>query len=389
MERHSFLRSNKLLAFIRILRSCIAPLLLRNQNCCATCKSSYFWADSRKECSKGSRTALTLGASPRGVKVRAEVREVTMSNENSLRPHGVERNVWRERWGQVHPEMRHFEAEILSKQAFTWTAGKSVSVDRQPRAGRTDFKHCHRWHTIALHTQGANSQTELWYNRGSRHSIGSTLGRLMLIPACRELEGWSNYQERTGHVFVLLNPSAIDSEQYEGTKAGFFDLPFCAKLNDGFVASRMRALNIALKNSGQMSRLHIDILSCEIWIHLLRRFCQKPIRAPRGGLSSHRLRQISVFIEENLGEDIGLVSLAQLIGYSQGHFCRAFRESMGISPHQYIIQRRVELAKRLLVSNDNNTIADVALACGFGSQSLLTKHFHAAVGTTPWRFRKA
>jgi AraC family transcriptional regulator len=210
----------------------------------------------------------------------------------------------------------------------------------------------------------------------------------MLIPACHELEGWSDYPERIRHVFILLNPNVIYPEYHGAAADHHFDLPFCADLNDGFVAGRMRALNVELSEPGNMSRLHVDFLSCEIAIHLIRRLCHAPIRAARGGLSPRRLRQVSEFIEENLAKDIGLDSLAQIVGYSQGHFCRAFRESMGISPHQYIIQRRVELAKRLLLGA-GSTIADVALTCGFGSQSQLTKHFHATVGVTPWRFRKA
>jgi hypothetical protein len=71
----------------------------------------------------------------------------------------------------------------------------------------------------------------------------------------------------------------IDPERYEVSEGGCFDLPFLADLKDGFVASRMHALNLELSDPRHTSRLYVDLLSCEISLHLIRRFCQYLRRA--------------------------------------------------------------------------------------------------------------
>jgi AraC family transcriptional regulator len=82
-----------------------------------------------------------------------------------------------------------------------------------------------------------------------------------------------------------------------------------------------------------------------------------------------------------------LADLADVAGMSQFHFSRMFKQSMGISPHQYLLQQRVEQAKQLL-KGKKLAIAEIALQCGFNSQSHLSKHFREATGMTPSDYRK-
>jgi len=70
------------------------------------------------------------------------------------------------------------------------------------------------------------------------------------------------------------------------------------------------------------------------------------------------------------------------------HFSRTFKQSMGVSPNNYIVARRIEKAKKLL-ANSNSLIADIALQVGFASQSHFTTMFRRLTGTTPKIFRRA
>jgi len=153
------------------------------------------------------------------------------------------------------------------------------------------------------------------------------------------------------------------------------------------IVSNLRALRSELSDPGILGRLYIDSLSSEIAIRLARKHSPKPVKPKRGGLPPRRLRQVQDYIEANLSQEITLSDLAAVAGTSSAHFCRAFHKSVGLPSHQYLIRRRVELAKRLLV-REKMPIVDVALEAGFGNQSHLTKHFHRLVGTTPWRFRQ-
>ena len=82
-----------------------------------------------------------------------------------------------------------------------------------------------------------------------------------------------------------------------------------------------------------------------------------------------------------------LTDLAAVARMSQFHFSRLFKQSMGMSAHQYILQQRVERAKQLL-KHSKVAIAEIALQCGFNSQSHLGKYFRKFTGVTPSKYRQ-
>lgn len=69
------------------------------------------------------------------------------------------------------------------------------------------------------------------------------------------------------------------------------------------------------------------------------------------------------------------------------YFCRSFKQSTGITPHRYVLQRRMELAKRLL-EQSSGYLAEIARQVGFADQSQFTRVFHRIVGMTPSEYRK-
>ncbi|MEM8832224.1 MAG: helix-turn-helix domain-containing protein [Cyanobacteria bacterium P01_G01_bin.19] len=91
--------------------------------------------------------------------------------------------------------------------------------------------------------------------------------------------------------------------------------------------------------------------------------------------------------QENLSRSIKLEDLATYVRISKFHFSRLFKKSLGISPHQYVMQQRIELAKQLL-SKSNLSISDIALESGFNSHAHLSKYFHQFVGMTPTAYRQ-
>lgn len=108
--------------------------------------------------------------------------------------------------------------------------------------------------------------------------------------------------------------------------------------------------------------------------------------ASRGGLPPHQLTKAKAFFEERLGEDVTLDDVARHIGVSPRHFARAFRQSVGLPPHQWLLRRRIERARELLKSSDS-PIAQVAVICGFADQSHFTSTFRRSTGVTPARYR--
>lgn len=299
---------------------------------------------------------------------------------------GPSSSVAKEQAIQAIDELRRFDADVLMKRCESWIGGNAVLMDRQPYTSRTEFSHCLKRHALALHLEGANTQAELRYDDGPRMRTGCTLGQVMFIPSQHRLEGWSDFPIKVRHVVVLLDEALIDSELHEEEGIESLDLQFHLDLHDGIITRCMRAVQAELENPGYLGRLYVEGLSCEIAARLVRRHAAEPDAPQRGGLAPRRLRQVKEYIEANRSKEITLGKLATIAGVSKAHFCRAFKISVGIASHRYIVGRRVELAKRLLVES-KMPIAEVALAAGFGDQSHFTRHFRYLVGITPWRFR--
>ena len=100
------------------------------------------------------------------------------------------------------------------------------------------------------------------------------------------------------------------------------------------------------------------------------------------GLAPGIKRRISEYIDSHLGENISLDSMAELAGLSVYHFSRAFRQSTGLAPHGYLLQRRIEHAAHLL-SRTELPLSEIALAVGFSDHSHFARHFRRLTGTTP------
>ena len=108
----------------------------------------------------------------------------------------------------------------------------------------------------------------------------------------------------------------------------------------------------------------------------------------RTGLSRAQRQKILNYIDQNLDQDLSLKKLAGCLQLSSHYFAHLFKQSMRISPHQYVITQRVEWAKRLLVQADIS-IAEIAYQVGFSNQAHLNRHFKRCVGITPGQFRRS
>jgi AraC family transcriptional regulator len=108
----------------------------------------------------------------------------------------------------------------------------------------------------------------------------------------------------------------------------------------------------------------------------------------RGGLSPWQVRKVMCHIEAHLDRSIRNEDLAALVSLNPSHFGRAFRNSFGEPPHEYVIRRRVERAQGLMLSTDAS-LSDIALECGLADQSHLTRLFRRIVGESPRAWRRA
>jgi len=102
----------------------------------------------------------------------------------------------------------------------------------------------------------------------------------------------------------------------------------------------------------------------------------------RGGLAPARANRVCEYINSHLQENIALEVLAGIAQLSVHHFARAFRQTLGMPPHNYIVQRRVEHAQQLL-RNTDLPVSEIAIVAGFTDQSHLARHFRTITGVSP------
>jgi len=145
-----------------------------------------------------------------------------------------------------------------------------------------------------------------------------------------------------------------------------------------------------LRDENVVGRLYADSVASLLALQLIRRYGSlKDVRIRKGGMAPHKLRRAIKFITDNLDQeqDIALAVVAEEVGMSRFHFSRAFKQSMGLSPINYIAQQRIERAKKLLTETDL-PIAEIALRAGVSGQSHFTTFFRRLVGATPRSFRR-
>lgn len=106
-----------------------------------------------------------------------------------------------------------------------------------------------------------------------------------------------------------------------------------------------------------------------------------------GGLAPWQLRRAREHIAAHLAEPLPIEQLAAVARLSASHFARAFRVSVGMSPHAYIMHERIEQAKRLMLETDE-PIREIALCCGLGDQAHLTRLFTRGEGLSPAAWRR-
>jgi AraC family transcriptional regulator len=108
----------------------------------------------------------------------------------------------------------------------------------------------------------------------------------------------------------------------------------------------------------------------------------------RGGLATWQARRTLAYIEANLASKMEIDDLANVVALSRSHFSRAFKHSVGLSPMEYVVVRRVERAKTI-IRETKEPLAEVALACGFADQAHLNRRFRDVVGVSPGRWRRS
>ncbi|PIK71301.1 AraC family transcriptional regulator [Methylobacterium frigidaeris] len=250
--------------------------------------------------------------------------------------------------------------------------------DNRARYDRPDH------HTLSLYLEGGEGVV-----REDGAVSGGGPDKLCLLPAGHESRWLIGGPLRMVHLYVApetLAYQAVSALDVDPRTVSLRELTFA---EDPATAMLMRGAVLPLDWAAGADRMALGA-ACHLLLHaLLRRHAGSGgTRAVKGGLSPSVRRRIAELIEARLGEALTLEVLAEEAGLSTFHFAKMFKASFGLAPHRYVTERRIARAKDLLVEG-RASLAEIALTCGFASQSHFTRRFAQATGLTPAAWRGA
>jgi AraC family transcriptional regulator len=245
----------------------------------------------------------------------------------------------------------------------------------------TAFNH----HEISLPFRGSFTTTRLT-EIGDQQTIQRTPGTLCVVPAYQPIS--FNWEEQVECVTMQLDPALLARIAAESSHTKQIELRTLGNIDDPFMWQIGLALLEESQAEAPVGRLYAESLANTLAFHLLKNYTVNGHQAQSfvGGLAGNKLRRATEFINANLSEDVTLSEIAETVELSPYHFSRAFKRTTGLTPQQYLMQRRVERAKQLL-SKIELPIVEISAQVGFKNQSHFTTFFRRLTSMTPkaWR----
>jgi len=163
-------------------------------------------------------------------------------------------------------------------------------------------------------------------------------------------------------------------------------------VEDAVLTAGVEAIQREAYAPGLGGQLYAQAIAAQLGLHLLRNYAELEVRErpDAGKLSPRQRARLAEYIDSHLDQTLELAQLADVAGLGLSAFARRFRASFGCAPYAYVLERRVERARRLLV-DPTRALKQVAADCGFADQAHMTRVFKARLGVTPgaWRAHSA
>jgi AraC family transcriptional regulator len=188
---------------------------------------------------------------------------------------------------------------------------------------------------------------------------------------------------------LSLEPERLAKIAYESVTTERVELIPHYAMQDPFIDHIGKSLTAELTEDRFGSQLLVDSLTIALSIHLLRHYSngRKPLHDYQRGLPKRKMQRAIAYIHDHLAEDLTIAAISDELEMSQYYFSRLFKQAIGVSPYQYVIEQRIEAAKQLLKKTPL-PISAISERVGFANQNQLTIQFRNLTGTTPSNYRK-
>jgi AraC family transcriptional regulator len=207
-----------------------------------------------------------------------------------------------------------------------------------------------------------------------------------MILSRRQVEEWVRLTDV--HLLTLSISAAAITAACDGAWRDV-ELRSTPHLVDARVRDLVSAVNAERIEEFPSGRLFMESVEQALAAVLVSRYAVKcgSVQTHRGGLPPARLRRVLELVHAKIGDELTLPEMAAAAELSTAHFSQVFRKSTGESPHQFVVRRRVERAKKML-RTPGARVLDVALACGFKTQQHFARVFRYLCGASPTEYRR-
>lgn len=268
---------------------------------------------------------------------------------------------------------------LVSSKGLDW---HGIHIEKGENDGFTPDDVTVTQHYFAMNT-GPAMQWE-WKDGSTFKTHCYETGELWVNPA-----GVPFSHRISGHnqfVLLTLEPQKLTDLMPEGSSSEYKVFRRQHRSRDKHLQMLIQALLIEAEMGGPNGQLYVDSLSTALSAHFVNHYSvEQPGNLVTPYTSERqRFENVIAYIEAHLTEDIGLSDLALQAGLSKFHFSRLFKQTVGLTPHKYVIKRRIEQAAQQL--KQGQSITQVAHQFGFSDQSHFTRVFKQIKGSTPRQF---
>ena len=286
-----------------------------------------------------------------------------------------------------HPGRRVLTGSLIAPTASTAAKGwRGVMLEFFPR-GSSDFTAIFANHGITLYLNGCVDLYQRFEGKRSRTTMrpGSVIVSPAGIPKRFQYDGGGDC------LVVHVAPSLVAQVARSAAR----DDPAKIEILNEFCTRdpEIQRLTLRLWNEYQSqdlaSGMCAESLGIQFAVHLLRKYStmRQPSQSVPGELSPTAYERAIDYIESNLANDLTIQDIADELSMSASHFAHSFRQTAGVAPHQYVMERRVEVAKSLL-RETALPIANLSTRVGFSTHSHFCVMFQRLTGQTPSAYRK-
>jgi AraC-like DNA-binding protein len=286
----------------------------------------------------------------------------------------------------AHPTVEVFPPDAVRRRAIV---GRGITAEIVQSAGNVKIGYRLRASTdlLVAYEEGTRCDGETIVDGAPRSKLRRYAHKLTFVPArCQYYEWHKNRAlSRFTYLYFDLTPLRIQSD------GGVGDMRLIPRVffEDESLWHAARELADLVEHPVSGDQDYFEALGAIVMHRILRlhRGETKSRRQAHGGLAVWQQRITTAYIEEHLAEQIELTALARLVRQSPFHFCRAFKQSLGMPPLRYQAQRRIDRAK-LLLAKPAMSVTDIGMAVGFGRASSFAATFRKATGFSPTAYRR-